>query len=349
MQISHNIFLCTTEYHLLLSVHIVSSLYESSEYKNLILMTTGMRKDVCKYNKSLLTNSEVLEIDWYDLRKYEIIDCLKKKRCEKFFYYQADFPVHRYLVRIFSNKGAKIILVQDGLKPYVPRKYSNLRNVLSTIKNNVLEQIYIKDYSGIFMFYNMFKYVNDGGINEIWLTHPDAFKEKIKKKQCIYKIPGFSHHSVQRLSSFFNYKLDINIEPNSILYLTQPYLSEECKQAEINFLKEIIFKYPEKKMYIKFHPSRDMDKTFYINQLPQVFFLKNINYPAELIIQNLNRVIIMSVYSNAFLMENYSCRFYYIFPILKGFSNFKTQQISNLANHINVITSVEQIEFYDLL
>lgn len=341
-----NIFLCTTEYHLFLSFHIISALYKSSTFENLIVMTTGMRINVCKYDMSTLSNAKMTEVDWYVLRTHFFVTLLLKNQCNNFFYFQSDFPVHRYIVRNFSKKGAKIILVQDGLKPYVPIEHCKIREFLNTTYNNIIEFIKINDYAGVFMPFDYSKYVNDYHINEVWLTNPEAFHQQINEYQSLFEIPKFSQQSIRNLSHFFNYNLRLNFNTNSILYLTQPLDSDECKLEEINFLKEIFSKHPQSKLYVKFHPSKDMDKDLFYKELPNAIFLENINFPAELIIQNMNKAIIISLYSTALLLNNPKCKFYYIYPIFKNCSSFNVL-VSNPTDHIDVISKVDEIKFYE--
>jgi len=342
-----NIFLCTTEYHLFLSYHIINTLYESSKYESWIIMTTGMRKNVCNYNKSaLFSNTKMTEVDWYELRTHYFLSSLLKEHCNNFFYFLSHFPVHRYIVRNFSKNGTKIILVQDGLKPYAPMEHFNLKSLLGIAYYNIIECIKIKDYSGIFELINTSKYVNDKHINEVWLSHPQAFHHHTNKSQSIIKIPEFSEQSIKKLSIFYNYNLQIDFKPNDILYLTMPYLSHFEKLIEIRFLKEVLSKYPQNKLYIKFHPSRSMDKDLFYKELPHTFLLENINFPAELIIQNMNKAIIISFCSTAQLLNNPKCRFYYIYPIV---GNCPLCPISNpnFMDHIKVISKVDELQFYD--
>jgi len=342
---SRNIFLCTTEYHLLLSLHIICSFYGSKEFENLIVMTTGIRINVCTYDSSVLSNVRMVYIDWYELRSYPIITDFLEIQCNNFFYYLSNFPVHRYIVRCLSKKGTKIILVQDGLKPYVEIQNDKLRIILSNIYLNFRECLKLHYFSGIFRPYNNSRYVNDKHINEVWLTHPNSFFHKIDANQSITTIPEFSAKSIQICSSYFKYNLQIHFQPNSILYITQPLFNTEHKLAEIHFLKNFLSKYKNRDLYIKFHPSRDMDKNLLYKELSQAKFLENVYFPAELIIQNMNNAIIMSLYSTALLFNNPKCRFYFTYPILNNNLRQKIP-VPNPIDHIKVISNVNEIQFY---
>lgn len=341
-----NIFLCTTEYHLFMSFHLIYSLYKSSIYDNLIIMTIGMRINVCKYDKSHLSNAKMIEVDWYELRSQNFLSNLLRERCSNFYYFLSHFPVHRYLVRKFSKKGAKIILVQDGLKPYVKIENFNFYKFLSVTYNNILEFLNIHDYAGMFMLFSYSNYVNDKRINEVWLTHPKSFSQNINKNQSIIEIPEFSQNSINHLALFYNYNLQIDFTVNSILYITQPIELYENRVIEIQFLKEFSSKHPQFKLFIKFHPSRDMVKKLFITELPDAVFLEGINFPAELIIQKMKKIIIMSLYSTALLINNPKCRFYFIYPILKSCNSCKSI-VPNPIDHIKIISTVEEIEFYE--
>lgn len=341
-----NIFLCTTEYHLFLSLHIVESLYNSDVYESLIVMTTGMRKNVSVYNKSKLTsNTKLIEVDWHDLRTRHFLNRFLNVKCNNFHYYLSHFPVHRYIVRSFSRKGAKIILIQDGLKAYVPQERFNIRQRIGIAYYSILEYINIRDFIGVFDRMNLSIYVNDRHISEVWLSHPQLFEQDSNDSYTVVKIPEFNKHTVAKVSQLFSYELQVDFEPNDILYLTQPYLSAEQKQREILFLKHLLEKERTSKLIIKFHPARSMDRDAFYKELPEACYLNNVNVPAELIIQSLDKVIIMSFCSTALLVNNRSCRFYFLYPIL---GNGPLCQISNpdLFDHVKVISKVDEVEFY---
>ena len=72
--------------------------------------------------------------------------------------------------------------------------------------------------------------------------------------------------------------------------------------------------------------------------------------PLELLIQSLKRVVVVSAYSAALLMDNPDCKFYYTYPWYAqrgyGKGEFEEKSIVNPTKHIKVIASLEEMEMY---
>lgn len=341
-----NLFLCTTQYHLFLSLHIIEELYINDVYNNHVIITVGMRNDRINYNKDYYKNVTFSEVDWNELRSRDYLKKMLITNHDQFFYYLSNFPVHRYIVRKFSKVGTKIILVQDGMKAYVNHLDLTIKGFLSSLLSNFLEYYKIRYLPGIIFPYISTNYVNDKKINEFWLSHPSSFSKKIYKNQSVYKIPEISSGFIKKCSIFFNYENSVKFNTNDILYLTQALIGE-IKFNEISFLQELSYKFPKSKIYIKFHPSPEEDRNVFKTALPKAFFLDGAKYPAELLIQNLNQVIILSGNSTAFMFNNQNCRFYYIYPILnRGFITDKIEPVNCKFDHINTAFDLNDLQLF---
>jgi hypothetical protein len=342
-----NLFLCTTQYHLFLSLHIIEELYNCDGYKNYVIITIGMRKANLNYNKKYFKNVIFSEVDWDELRNRNYLKKMFEIKHDQFFYFLSNFPVHRYIVRKFSNVGTKIILVQDGMKAYVTHLDLTIKGHVISILTNFLEYYKIRYLPGIFFPYISINYVNDKKINEFWLTHPSNFTNNIYKNQLVYEIPKISEYFINKCSKIFNYQNSLKFKTNDILYLTQALVGK-IKYNEFSFLQELSNKFPKSTIYIKFHPSPLENRDAFKIALPNAVFLSEDNYPAELLIQNLDQVIILSGNSSAFFLNNEKCRFYFIYPILnKGFISDVIEPVNCKFSHVINALDINDIQFFN--
>jgi hypothetical protein len=342
---NRNLFFCTTQYHLLLSLHIINEFYYNENYHNVVFITTGMRIDKNNYNKIYFDKIEFIEVDWFEIRTNLFLKKLVKNKCTSFFYFLSNFPVHRHMVRNFSKRGAKIILVQDGMKAYIEDPAITIKAFIYNIFTNIVEYYKIRDWHGVCFPFVSSKYVNDKTIDEFWLTHPKIFHKSINENQLIFEIPEVSSLFFDKVSFFFNYKCSLVINSNDFLYLTQALIGK-AKENEIIFLKKLQSSYPNSKLYIKFHPDPSENKDLFFNALPNAIFLNDECFPAELLIHNLNKVNVISGNSSAFLIDNSKCRFFYIYPILNNnlVSNL-IPSVSGNIEHIEIIYNLDDFNF----
>lgn len=324
MSTVNNIFLCTTEYHLMLSLQIVLSSYNNGSCNNVIFMTTGMRKNVSRYNCDAIPGIDFRTIDWFFLRTPEGVKSITSIRCDNFFYYLSNFIVHRYIVRCLKRRGAMIYLVQDGLKPYAKQPKRTFRSLLSNIYRNVLEAAKIRYICGVLWPFVSQKYVNDNKIDVFCLTNPEWFNCKISRRQKILKINYPFGALLKVINSFFNVPEDLNIfsSQGGILYIAQPLPSAECIEVEMSFLKKLQSLYPNKRLFVKFHPSPNMHKKAFYENILDAIFLDDFDFPVELLMMSLNRFSIVSPYSASLMAHNFLCSYFFIYPIFKNCCGF---------------------------
>lgn len=331
-----NIFLVHTEYHLMLSINLIVSKF--MDMVNHIYITEGKR-----VRKDLIVTEKNIQIHRIEAKNYgtsEFLHQLLDKEPANFFFFQEVSSDNMYLSYWLHHKGVNVALLQDGLKPYVVWKRKNMAThiLLDTMMfhKEILKRGTCMPY---FKFNNLYHYGGWDFIDEVWLSFPDKFKNKSKKK--LLKLPQFSHRSISILNEMFDLQQNV-INPNDLLIVGQPR-SKEYWDKEIEILNGIIAKFPNKGILYKSHPNTTPEL---LEQISLIKGLKIVNYPipVELLIMQMKDTCIISGYSTALLTNNPSCRFYWIYKLLGGGGRLFTQmQIVNPTEHIKEVSTIDEI------
>ena len=147
-----NLFLAQTEYHLLQSINIATTLYNSKDEKNIIY--------VIKTKRRLANLHEIPKIDRIVFKYIEDATPKKKdqtirtEKCDKFIFFQEDSLFNCNLAYYFKKKfKAVIILAPDGYKPYAVynkkhEKLSMLRDTFEAYKYLIKKTLFQQLYKG---------------------------------------------------------------------------------------------------------------------------------------------------------------------------------------------------------
>ena len=353
----NNVFLCVTEYHVLLSIMVSTEVFGADNYSNSIILCNGGRfKDVSVYNLAPMGNIRFDVAEEKSIVSYAFMDRIESICTNALFLFNLNYPHFTYLAYILKKKSVPTSLVQDGLGLYMYLPFT-LRERLSNCKwsFSFLRKIGIKDLrfmlkcyglEGVFgKIFNSYDVIAKSSIiSIIWLTAPEQAqyaKEKVKR------IPVFSELSKDRARVFFKYERDNSylFRENDVLFVDQRIDGTSI------FLKELSERYPNSTIYVKLHPRSPRSWSDDFKMLPNIRIIDNMRgIPLELLIQSLKRVVVVSAYSAALLMDNPDCKFYYTYPWYAqrgyGKGEFEEKSIVNPTKHIKVIASLEEMEMY---
>lgn len=341
-----NLFLAQTEYHLLQSVHIASSLYGDKNNANVVAVIQGKNrlKDIIRLEE--IGNIRFLYLN--DASEKAKFQMLRNIRCNKFIFFQEDSLFNCHLVNHYKrNSNAIIGLAPDGYKPYAiyNKKHEFLSMVRDTfeaykklIRSNIMPTF--------FQWSQHYQYASSRFLDEIYLTNPDQFRHKKKEPRFeIITIPEFNEVSLHRAGEIFDLKENsFPIEEKSIYYFNQPF-KESLDKVEMEFLKELIELYPDQPLYIKLHPqTSDSKKKEYLT-LPKVKLIDS-KIPAELFILNLKKSILFTGWSTVLITDNPSCNLYFNLPIYKNQGSKAIDQSKlTILPHITLVNSPFEMQF----
>ncbi len=350
MSIKKNIaFLVHTEYHLLISSSIISAHFnDTTTFENRIYNLFSKRKLVEGLNTHLVSNEfKVICSEGNKQIKSDLQEIIEFAP-DFFFYFQEGSPINYYIVANLSKKGTKIALVQDGLKAYsiVNKRFEGLAIIRDTFRS----------YKHLFdhklplwkahLFKN-YKYGVTKEINELWVSHPDAFVKNNKK--LIRKIPEISEKNrLELIRGVFNFEQDRFLtsgDDKVIFYINQPFYNNNNIAIEYLFLKKLIETNNSiKGVYVKIHRSTSEYHLNFYKKLPIVTIIYD-NIPAELLVLSLNNSIVLSGWSTTLLTFNPTCNYYYNYPIYEKDVLLSQSYPFNPTDYIKVIDSVEAISF----
>lgn len=341
-----NLFLAQTEYHLLQSVHLASTLYSEKDVENIIyIIQTEQRLN----NIARIQTIDNIQFEYLkEISEKEKYQILKEIKCDRFIFFQEDSLFNCNLANYFKKNFNTVIgLGPDGYKPFViyKKKHEILSMFRDTfeaykrlIQNNILPTV--------LQWSQHYQYASSTFLDEIYLTNPKEFVYRKKfPKFDILRIPEFNEKSLYNAGIVFNLKENsFPVGEKGIYYFNQPF-KEQLDGVEINFLKELIKMHPKTPIYIKLHPlTTDMKRNTYLN-LKGISLIDS-KIPAELFILNLKNSILFTGWSTVLITNNPSCNLYFNLPIYKNQGSKATDQ-SNLTvlPHISLVSKPSEMEF----
>lgn len=340
------LFIVNTEGHLLTASSLIFEKFnKATEYEPFILQVgrTGTARFQNEVHKTLLSDN-YFEIDSEQIEIKKELKELLATRFERVFIFLEQLSINVYLTNYYKKKGAIICLAPDGNKPYYSVDKAALGSRIKVTAKTYLylfkrKLFYFKPY---FLSWN---YAKLRPLDEVWVTYPEAFFFANNKKVIGFKVMP-NEQVINEIVNFFNFKIsetlksrdDIIFYTNNILYKQEPY------DVEIEAIKSIKEKFPDKAFYLKYHPSTPKNQIEKFKELGVITFSNSI--PAELYIASLKNAVIIGFWSTSLMVENPNCKFYWLhkFLIKKG----KMIDYINLANptkHIVDIDNLDDITF----
>lgn len=357
MKTQTNVYLCVTEYHILLSIWISTEVFFKEKFKNIIILCNGGRfKDINIYNLESVGNIEYRKFDEAEFLTREFMDRVGNECTNTLFLFNLNYPHFLFIAESLRRSKVETALVQDGLGLYmylpftVRERIGNLQRSFHYIKKLGLMDIrflikcfgFEGRWGKVFNSYDVL--AMSSLISQIWLTIPEG-ASYAKEKVC--PIPKFGQNALNYARCFFRYKDNENLmfKKNDFLFVDQRI------DGTADFISELSRKYLESTIYVKLHPRSPESWANDFNKLPNVKMIDSMKgIPLELLIQTLSKVVVITAYSAALLMDNPSCKFYYTYPWFakKGYGKgeFEEKSIVNPTNHIQVIDSLEEVELY---
>lgn len=336
------VFCIHTEYHLMFGLKMICCQYDLSNDDIYIYRISPF--DTNRLNQKFDfegTNINYREIRYYDQR-YK--DCRLKEELsliveinpDEFVLFNEEKKWLAFLLPNLKKNDCKIILAPDGINVYYT--YRNLKVRLSNLYHG---NFYLLS-NGFRCFMKMPEkyYGYRKCIDEIIVEDKNAFVNHSHKKVIELKVyPEIRQKIAQLTNRIFKYDLIQNgIENGSFLWLDQPL--EEVVNEKYLFLKELHDRYPNKKIYVKPHPYSYQEE---IEKYEKDFGTITVNtpFPAELVIENLENVSIISVCTTAMLYYNPTCYYYWIYPMFKGKIHFNPKKIP--FDYIRSIKDISEI------
>lgn len=336
------LFIVNTEGQLLTASSLIFEKFnKSTEYQPYLLQVgkTGTARFQNEVNKILLTEY-YLEIDRNDKELKDELKQLLAINFEKVFIFLEQLSLNVYLVNYFKKKGSTICLAPDGNKPYYSVDKaalgSRIQQTIETYKYLFNKGLYyLKPY---FLSWN---YAKLRPLDEIWVTYPEAFFFNNKRKVVGFKVMP-NEKVVNEIVNFFNFKIsdtlkdveDIIFYTNNILYKQDAY------DVEIEAIKNISSKFPNKPFYLKYHPLTPVNQIQKFKELGIICFCNSI--PAELYIASLKKSIILGFWSTSLMVENPDCKFYWLHKYL--INEGKMIDYINLANPTKHIIDIDNLD-----
>lgn len=348
-----NIYLCVTEYHVLLSILLSIERFFSDEFENIIILCNeGRFNDKNRYNFSSINNVEYVVYPKEYVRSRDFIKEIISKITGTLFVFNLNNPHFIYIFyKLKQLKQANTAFVQEGLASYNFDHYT-LRERIGRIKTDIsiLRESKIKNlsfyrycfgYRGlggkIFDYYD--KAVGSSLVDSFWLTFPDEAKYGRDKA---IRLPVFTKRSISAANKFFKYQQSLSLKENDIVFIDQRII------GSFEFVSELSISFPNTKIYIKLHPSTKKESTNEYKKIPNVCMLSSLQgIPVELFLQNLRHAIVVTPFSSALLINNPSCDYYYTYKwhLQHGYK-IENDSLFTPGRHIRIIDSIGEIETF---
>jgi hypothetical protein len=342
-----------TEYHLLLFVNNLLNEQKVGVKNKHFLFIRG--KEKFRISKDVDLSIFPIEVQFVS-QEFSIYKSLNEKSNsfleeiyslqpnEFVFYQEMDLLMVVLVNQLKLRFETKIILLQDGLKPYNLLKF----NSLSLMKYHHQTNVWMKKNgfsidSWLSPFWShRFAFLKE--IDEVFLTFPEAYINWNNKS--IKKIDFLNLESLKNnLERIFHWDQNLlNEKEKVILYMSQPM--HDDGKAEANFIQKLTIKFPLNQVYIKLHPLTAQNKIDEYLKYPNFKLIRS-TIPAELFIMQLQSSIILSVNSTSMFLDNRNCKFYYLSEIFKNdIKRLKRYDVKiHPAPHIKLVTSIDEIDF----
>ncbi len=348
-----NIYLCVTEYHVLLSILLATEEYGSNGFENkIVLCNEGRFNDKGRYNYSRSGNIDyyLFDLDHFRSKTFydEVVSC-----CTGYlFIFNMNNPHFLYFsYKLKQNKQAKTAFVQEGLASYNIIKYK-FRERLSRIKTDIsiLAKAGVKNtsfylfcfghrgcFGKILNYY--WKAVDSSLVDVFWLSYPEEAKYGRNKTQ---RLPDFTSKSINAANEFFKYQDSLWLNKNDMVFVDQGIV------GSYRFVSELSQTFPDAHIYVKLHPRTRPEIGLQYKSISNVELLSKLQgIPIELFLLNLRHVIVITPFSSALLLNNPMCRYYYSYKWnLKYGYNIENDSLYTPGKHIRFIENVEDIELY---
>ena len=298
----------------------------------------------------VLVITSLIKQYYNDSSKYRVTILVQVNSDGKRFKEQLNFNLlnANIIMLHIDNEGVKygttICAAPEGTKPYITISKgaypSRIRATLINYKFLLLQRLWI---NRINIVSNKNGFLKD--TDEVWISYPEKYQNKTHKK--VVEINLFSSiEQVEIASKIFNFnkKKEMPDTEGVIFYLNQWYSEFKVYDYEIEMLEFILNKYPDKKIYIKLHPNTHNSQIEKFEKMPRIV-LNRSTIPAEIFILNLRNSIVFSLWSASLLINNDTCKFYWLNKLPKVIKLIGWFSIINPTNHIKEIENINLLNY----
>ena len=272
----------------------------------------------------------------------ELLDKIKRIGANELYIFNEDNLLSTGIARYFFNKGAKVILGQDALKPYAIVIYKAWKyKLLRLFHTNLFAHKFGLPFSLIPL---SFSYGQSNFVTDLVLSNPEVItcdkpttkaklSEKLLQELGDYFIPNFLTDEGLTMNnpiSFFTSSL-LKFEPNSL-------------KIEMNILFEIQKLYPHHKLFLKLHPRASEDLISKFGDISSWTVINN-TLPAEIYFSNCNVVNSFSAYSGtALYTDKNEVNHIWLYPLyVNVLPSLERMRLVIPNDRIKVVNRIEDI------
>lgn len=347
-------FYVHTEYHLLLSLHAISTKYKDTEkYENHLIINRN--PNGIRLNQELDFSDLPYKVHFLNFPKHlarkltdserVVLEDIVNLQLQEFNFFQEQDSIAVILISRLKKIGTKINLYQDGLKPYIAH---TMKFSPSLVLGNIQQNKWIRR-NGFpvldkWSFVNCKMYGFLKGIDSLHLTFPDAYINW-KNLPLVEIEPQFTTDFVNLLKKVYMWDNSLLQERDGVIFfLNQPM--HDDGSFDVNFLTRLRQIYPDTRIYIKNHPNTPPSKVELYKQFDNVSII-NSKIPAELFISQLKESIVISLCSTSMFINNPACKFYYTFDVKENnnIERLKKYQVMNPTKHVLTCSTFEDVKF----
>lgn len=336
-----NVFIISTEYHLMEAVSYIINSFNNGEYDNYIYQISprdSKRFDRFKIKYDFIpAHFQLIKYDLGGKYEKEFKDSLKElisQKPERLFFFDEGHYWIPYLIKKVRQNNCTICLGPDGANVYHNEDLT-WRYIFRYVYHFLIFIYSHRLFPPFFTVIKRHHYAYTPGIDELWMEFPEGFNNYYKKK--LVKQPVLNNpQTIETVAKIFDFNLEAVSEErkNAILLIDSPFGNRTVdKMMEI--ISDVRKRYPDYSLYVKAHPGTSQYAIDKYSEIGNVSFLGN-NYPAELYILSFKQSIIISVYSTSILCNNPDCRFYWLYPMFYGFfdESYNMDKLTNPTQHI---------------
>lgn len=343
------LFIVHTEYHMMVAISLIADMYSDGDKFDIqVFQTIGKKSSRFKFVKdlSLCPHVSYTELP-YDEGEIEYNPHFKfyadslRSSIDVFITFNKLSFIDVYTIKTLDKTGTRIILAPDGAAAYGKTSAFTPRwSFLVALKMH--QYLWKNQVRKLYFYWPTLVYGGMKEIDELWVQFPESIDDRAGKPvRKIQVLKSLASH--QLAQNYFGYQPDNFAVSDCIFYTNQPFREESINDFEIKLLKELKEKFPEKLIFIKLHPTTFESQAIRFKELGNVRIIQS-TVPAEIYISQLRDSIALSFWSTSMLIDNDSCRIYWLFPMLYA-AGIKLRKTSiNLpSDHIQLVSSVAEI------
>ena len=344
------LFLVGTQYHMLVCLSAIADQYSDAEKYDITIwqmQTIGKERFAFDEHiayphvKYVLVPIASKEIGINPALKEKIELAVKASYSYFIFFNDVDvLGVH--MARVLKVGGTHVILGPDGMKALTVIKRIaprwSLKFALRYRKFRKDNQL--KDGRGFYWPSMRYAYLKE--IDEVWIPFVDQYVNWNSKKVTEVRVME-SQAAVAAISSFFGFdpKKELKATEKVFFLIGMPAITPHFEQMNLDLVTYFAQKFDDYTFMIKLHPSATAKQRADMERIGKIEMIMT-PFPAEIYIAQLKNSLIVSYWSTASLINNPTCRFYWLYPILKKQTDLLNYM--NLLNPTKHIVEVDEME-----